>query len=197
MGGMADLTIEQRTSPPTGLRWPGRRRGRRPLLVALAAVLLAAAVVGGRWWQSSAEAFDTSSGMFMGKWAAVPGTAYHFGGLGGLPGVEVVDASLVFADGSALATGDATLCLEGYGFGGASGDLADWCPHPVPLAGADLSALPRTATIQVSVVPLSSGTVTVTGLRVSFRDGWRTGVQTIPLRIDVSDGPMPALDLFP
>ena len=54
------------------------------------------------------------------------------------------------------------------------------------LASAELGGRGDTAQIIVTVVPLDKQAVEVTGLRVEFRDGWRQGAQTLPVRFTIA-----------
>ena len=169
-----------------GTMGPGRggsdaRRYRRrvwAIAVMLIVVLIGAAAL--RWFMTSAEVFDevlVPSGLQV---DLPPGTTSSWSGRSDLPAVKVNSAEVLLSSSSGPATASASVCLGFGGFGGVWGDLAQHCNDVMPLAGTDLSEVPESAFLVISVAPLTTAEVQVVGLRVAFEDRWRSGEQTIP-----------------
>ena len=178
---MAAVTIDG--SDDTSERGRGGSREHRLgpwASVAVVAVVVLVAAVALRWFVTSAEAFDEVLLPSGSSAELPPGTTSSWSGSYDLPAVEVTSAEVVFDSSSGPAAASASVCLSGAGFGGVRGDLSQFCSDVVPLAGADLSELPETAFVAISVAPLTTAEVHVVGLRVAFEEGWRSGEQTIP-----------------
>jgi hypothetical protein len=175
--GMAESKLleadDQRTAGHGGTRsrgWPA----------AVIAVVVAIGAVSVWWFAHSAEAFDTSGTVTMSITAPASGTPLNFGVLSApLPDLSIEHAQPVLEKGSGPVAVAVSVCRVGS-IGTSVGPLGSEC---VSADGVDLAGMPDTAQLVVTVVPLSEQAVHVTGLRIRFADGWRTGEQTLPLNL--------------
>jgi hypothetical protein len=143
-------------------------------VVAVAAVLMI-------WrYSTTATAFDTTGNVTVSQNAPVPGTAYNFTVLTApLPDVEIQSAEVVLGDASGPAAIAVSLC-RASSIGATAGELGDDCTS---LDGVDLADVPETASIVITLVPLTQEPIHATGLRMRFNDGWRSGEQTVHLNL--------------
>ena len=163
-----------------------RPAGRRRRAWMAVGVLLVGVVALGWWYRGSATAFDVSVVADAGVDATHAGTPYSVGVTGGeLPAVTVTDARVLVTDGSGPAALGASVCETGS-VGAAAGPLSSYSIGCTDLSGADLGDLTDSAQIVVTVVPLGTDSVEVTGLSLQFRDGWRTGSQVLPVHLTVA-----------
>lgn len=121
-----------------------------------------------------------------------PGVRYTFGVTSGpLPDVTVQSARPVLTKGSAAAATTVSICRakpHQDGIGAWAGDVSEFCSEVIPVDGQDLGELGPHDTIIATVVPLTDGSVHVTGVHLKYRQGMREASETITisLRVDGS-----------
>lgn len=122
-----------------------------------------------------------------------PGVRYTFGVTHGrLPDVTVQSARSVLTKGSAAAATTVSICRarpHQDGIGAWAGDVSEFCSEVIPIDGQDLGQLGPHDTIIATVVPLTDGSVHMTGVHLEYRQGMREASETITisLRVDGAD----------
>jgi hypothetical protein len=164
---------------------PPHRLGRR-----LAAMGVALALIAGfTWWLINPSSLQPYGSGLQGH-AAVGETAHYAAYIAPEDGqVTLREVMPVVTQNTAGAVIEVTLCRQGEDadqYGGWGGALSAHCVETAPVSGATLDSEPGPSGVVVSVTPQQPGIVTIEGFDVSYRDGWRRGLQRAGIRLDVT-----------